>query len=128
MPNENYQRGWVGKFKDAFGGIADGVNGQSSFFVHIPFSIAVIVCAAIFKATILEWTSLIICITLVLALELFNSSLELIAKAITNDFDESIRRSLNIASGAVLVGAIGSATVGITILLNRFLIFISQVN
>ena len=119
-----FRKGWIAKFKGASAGIGDGIRGQSSFLVHVTFAIAVVVIAAILKVTLVEWCLLVICVALVFALELFNSSLELLAKAITNEFNESIRKSLNIASGAVLVGAIGASIVGIIVLLNRFLIFI----
>jgi diacylglycerol kinase len=52
-----------------------------------------------------------------LALELFNSCIESLARAIDRQRNEQLRNALDIASGAVLVGAIGSAVVGLVILL-----------
>lgn len=64
-----------------------------------------------------EWLVLIVCITLVLAAELFNSALEHMARAITRTEHPDIRSALDIASGAVLVTAIGACAVGVLVLL-----------
>ena len=48
--------------------------------------------------------------------ELFNSALEQLAKAITKEEDPHVRNGLDIASGAVLVAAIGAAVIGLLVL------------
>lgn len=54
---------------------------------------------------------------IVLAVEMFNSSIEALARAVTEDFNPHIRDALDIASGAVFVAVLGAATVGLLILL-----------
>ena len=115
------QRSWFQKFKFAFIGIALGIKGQSSFVVHILMAIAVVAIAAFLKIPLQEWAILLICITMVVAAETFNSALETIAKEITDDHSDHIAAGLNIASGAVLVAAIGAAIVGLILLGNRLL-------
>ena len=63
-----------------------------------------------------EWCLLILCIALVMTAELFNSALEQLAKAITKEEDPHVRNGLDIASGAVLVAAIGAAVIGLLVL------------
>ena len=63
-----------------------------------------------------EWCLLILCIAVVMAAELFNSALEQLAKAITEEKNSHIRNGLDIASGAVLVAAIGAAVIGVLVL------------
>ena len=59
-----------------------------------------------------EWCLLLLCITIVLAAEMFNSALESLAKAVADKPDPHVGRALNIGSAAVLIAAIGAATVG----------------
>ena len=109
--------GWIGKFKNAFSGIAKGVRGQNSFMVHIPMAMAVIALAILFQLDWLRISILLLCIAVVLAAEIINSAFERVAKSITSDFDQNIGDALDIASGAVLVASIFSAVVGAIILL-----------
>lgn len=114
-------RSFPNKFKCAFRGIAVGSRSQSSFLVHLLVAVLVIGVAAWLEVTAIEWCLLATCIASVLALELFNSSIEALAKAIDRQHNEQLRDALDIASGAVLVGAIGATVVGIVILLPRLL-------
>ena len=116
-PDES-KRTWVDKFRDAFRGIREGGRGQSSFHVHIMTAAAVVIVAALLKATVLQWCLLLICITVVLVAEMLNTAMEHLAKGITNRHDENVRRALNIASGAVLMASIGASAVGAIVFIN----------
>lgn len=109
------QRNWVGKFRDAFRGVFLGIAGQSSFAVHIFFAVAVIAAGIFFGVSRLEWCVLALCIALVFVAELFNSSLELLARAVDRSYNPLIGSALDIASGAVLIGAMGSVVVGLIV-------------
>ncbi len=113
------ERSWAGKFRDAFRGLIAGVRGQSSFFVHFFATAAVIAAAAVLGVNRYEWSILLLCITVVLVAEMFNSSLESMAKAITGRNHPHLGNSLDIGSAAVLVAAIGAAAVGAIILGHR---------
>jgi diacylglycerol kinase len=105
-------RYWVRKFRHAFRGVRQGVRDQSSFAVHLFAALAVIVAGFVLQVERLEWCLLLLCVTAVLVAELFNTSLELISRTITRDFDERLRDALDIASGAVLLVAVGAVGVG----------------
>jgi diacylglycerol kinase len=113
------KRSWPEKFRHAFHGIWLGARGQSSFAVHLAVSALVIVAAVILRVSRLEWFILLLCITLVLAAEMFNSALEHLAKAIDRSENQAIARGLNIASAAVLLAAGGSAVIGAIIFVGR---------
>ncbi|MCE5266279.1 MAG: diacylglycerol kinase [Planctomycetaceae bacterium] len=113
------QRSWFRKFRDAFRGIVVGVHGQSSFQVHLAVGVSVVAAGIALHVTLVEWCILALCITGVLTAEMFNSSLESMAKAITGESDPHLGNSLDIASAAVLVASIGSAIVGAVILGHR---------
>lgn len=110
---------WLRKFGLAFRGIWLGVRTQRSFWVHLPVAAAVVIGAALHGVTLLEWAILILCITVVLAAEAFNTALEFLSRAVTEDENHDVRHALDVASGAVLITAIGAATVGSLILLTR---------
>ncbi|HEY4758956.1 MAG TPA: diacylglycerol kinase [Thermoguttaceae bacterium] len=118
-PEPIFERPWPRKFRDAFRGVKEGIRGQSSFFVHFFIAAAVIVAAVVLKVDLIEWCILLLCITIVLTAEMFNSALESMAKAITGESDPHLGNSLDIGSGAVLLASIGAAVVGTIILLNR---------
>jgi len=121
MHDEPYrERTWAEKFRDAFRGAKDGVRGQSSFFVHFFVAALVMMAAIVLKVdTPAEWCLLLACITIVLTAEMFNSALESLAKAITDQLDPHVGRALNIGSAAVLIASLGAAIIGTIIFINR---------
>ena len=112
---ERPQRTWKRKFQDAFAGLGQSVHQQSSYRVHFLFAILVILLGVVLGMDCVRWSILVLCITVVLAGEMLNTSIETLAKAITLNYDEHIARSLNIASGAILVLSIGAAIVGLAV-------------
>lgn len=110
--HEAQNRSWPGKFRDAFSGVAAGIRGQNSFVVHGIAAIVVITCTIGVRTDMLTTSVLLLCIAVVFTAELFNSALEYLAKAITDQDSPYIRDALNIASGAVLVASIGAAVIG----------------
>lgn len=114
------ERSWPEKFRDAFRGVKQGVRGQSSFFVHFFVAAAVVMTAAILGMELTKWCLLLLCITIVLTAEMFNSALESLAKAVTHRPDAHVGRALNIGSAAVLIAAIGASVVG-TIIFGNWL-------
>ena len=108
--------GWAGKFRCALRGVGRGIVGQSSFRVHLPMAAAVVVAGAAVGLPAVEWAVLAVCITMVIAAELFNSSLEALAPAVDREQNPHLRDALDIAAGAVLAASIGAAAAGLTIL------------
>ena len=113
------RQSWPQKFRHALRGVRQGVRGQSSFFVHFFATAAVIVAGIVLNCDRADWYALMLCVTVVLAAEMFNSALESLAKALRRDYDSHVGDALDIASGAVLVAAIGAVVVGTVVFLNR---------
>jgi diacylglycerol kinase len=110
---------WRDKFRWAARGLVQSIRSERNFRVHLAAAVAVVVAAAALRASLLEWCMLALCITVVLAAETFNTALERLARAITQDHSEQIRDALDASGGAVLVASIGAAVVGGAILLYR---------
>ncbi|MBN1393701.1 MAG: diacylglycerol kinase [Pirellulales bacterium] len=114
-----FPRHWRRKFRDAFRGIKEGIRGQSSFLVHFCAAVLVVVAGAVLDVNLVEWCILALCIAGVLTVEMFNSALESMAKAITGQSDPHLGDSLDIGSAAVLIASLGASIVGSIIFINR---------
>lgn len=110
---------WSLKFRNAIRGMRVGVRGQTSFYAHFAIATIVFILAIYLQVNLVEWSALLLCMGLVLSAEMFNSSIESLAKAITLEHDNNVRDALDIASGAVLVASLFAAIVGASILLFR---------
>ena len=114
--------GWFVKFGHAFRGLFLGIRGQSSFLVHLPTAILVVVASILLQVTAVELAILLLCIAGVLVAELFNSSIEHLARAVTREENPMVGACLDIASGAVLVASLFASFVGLWIFLPRVFI------
>jgi diacylglycerol kinase len=120
MPDQlRPNRSWAKKFRDAFRGVAVGVRGERSFRVHFVATVAVIVAGLLMGVARLEWCLLVLSIAVVLTAEMFNSALERMSRAITEEHDSHLADALDAGSAAVLLAAIGAAVVGGIVFLNR---------
>jgi len=84
--------------------------------VHLPCAVAVVIAAAVLGCNLLEWGLLVLSIGAVLAAELFNTSIESLARAIDVGRHPRIRDALDTAGGAVLVASASAAVVGLVVL------------
>lgn len=116
---------WIQKFRNAFRGIYFGCRGESSFLVHTIVGMAVVLAAIALRCEPWQWCILLLCITLVMSLELLNSGLEHLARAVCRDQNEDVGRALDIASGAVLCASLFAAIMGVVILGGRLLSLIN---
>ncbi|MEQ8212018.1 MAG: diacylglycerol kinase [Lacipirellulaceae bacterium] len=110
------KRRWHQKFSDAARGVKVAIRAEVSFYVHLFVTVLVVIIGMTLGLSKLSWCVLAICITGVLTAELFNSAIERLAKAITEETNAHIRDALDMASGAVLVAAIGASAIGIVVL------------
>ena len=107
---------WIRKFACAIKGVGWAVRTQSSFWVHCFFAAAAIIVGVWLQIESWRWVAIILTIAAVISAELFNTSIELIVKAIHPGQDQTIGRALDISAGAVLIVAIGSVIVGLVTL------------
>jgi diacylglycerol kinase len=119
-----YRRSWLRKFRDAFRGMKEGVRDQSSFVAHFCCAAAVLAAAAVLRMERVEWYVLLLCITVVLTAEMFNSALESMARAITGQPDPHLGNALDIASAAVLVASLGAVVVGAIVFGHRLAVLL----
>lgn len=109
-------RTWLQMFRDALRGVKIAIRGEVNFFVHLFLAVMAGVAGAIVELTDERWCLFILCVTVVLAAELFNTAIEHLARAVTREHHPEVRDALDVASGAVLVAAIGAAIVGVLLI------------
>ncbi len=109
-------------------GFYNAVDGWKIFWklefharVHLLAAIMVILAAFWLRVSAIEWVMLLIAIALVISLEMINTALEVLCDRVTDQPDPMIRDTKDLAAGAVLVGALFAALIGIIIFLPRFL-------
>ncbi|MFG0266319.1 MAG: diacylglycerol kinase [Rhodopirellula sp. JB055] len=108
---------WTSKFRCATLGVWFAFGGQSSFWVHLPVAVAVIVMAAWLDVSPAKWAILILAIGGVLTAELLNSSIELLVSVLHPQHHPRIGQALDVAAGAVLVMSLAAVAVGLIVLL-----------
>ncbi|MEI6504253.1 MAG: diacylglycerol kinase [Planctomycetota bacterium] len=118
------QRSWLHKFGDAFRGLFHAVTSEWSFVAHLPVAAVAVGCAAWFRISSVEWCLVTLAIGAVVAAEVFNTSIESLAKAMETGPDLRIRDALDTASAAVLVAVAVAIIVGLVIFVPRFLLLV----
>jgi diacylglycerol kinase len=112
-PAPSRARSWARMFADAARGVKVAVRGEVNFFLHLFIAAIAGVAGGVIRLTDDQWCIYILCVAVVLAAEMFNTAIEHLARAVTRDEHPEIRDALDIASGAVLVAAIGASSVGV---------------
>jgi diacylglycerol kinase len=115
-PFQSPPRTWYVKFRDAFRGLA-AVRTDPNILVHLFLTVLTCALAALLSLPRGDWCLLILCITLVIAAEMLNTSLEQLAKALGGAYDPHIRDALDISAGAVLLAGFGAIAVGCLVFL-----------
>jgi len=98
---------------------------DSSYVKHCYALVAVVVLGLILGLERMEWIAVIFCCGGVLAAEAFNTAIEILCDRVTTERDESIRKTKDIAAGAVLTVSIVAAIAGMIVFIPAILRFVS---
>ena len=91
---------------------------EKTFRTHGRFALAALGLAAALRVSPIWWALIILCIALVVALEAMNSALEYLLDRLHPEHHEEIGHAKDAAAGAVLLAGLGSALVGVLMLLD----------
>ncbi len=103
-------------FQYAFSGINHILRTQKNSWIHLFFTGAVIFLTIWLKLSYLDTAILLLCITGVWVTECLNTSIETILDLVQPDRHPLVRIAKDVAAGAVLIAAIGSAVIGLLLL------------
>ena len=104
-----------------FNGIFYTLRHERNMVIHFLVMILVIIAGIVFKITFVEWGICFVLFALVLSLELMNTALENVVDLVTEEKKAKAKIAKDAAAGAVLVAAIFSVIIGISIFLPRLL-------
>lgn len=100
-------------FRHAGRGLAWAVSSQANLRVHLVAAAVVLIAAIVLRFSVIEFVALLLCFAIVIAAELFNTTLEVLIDYAWPEHHPMIGRAKDVAAAAVLVTAIGTAIVGV---------------
>ena len=121
MKNDGFTlRKRLKSFVYAFNGIRLLITKEHNAWIHCFATICVLAAGFYFGLSSTEWIMIVFAIGCVFAGEAINSSIEALADLVSPDYNEAIKRTKDLAAGAVLFLAISAAIIG-------FIIFIPKI-
>ena len=109
----------LASFRYAFNGLRILIRNEHNAWIHCFVAICVIIAGLLLGRSSMEWIPIAIVIGAVLAAEAINSSIESLADLVSPEYNEAIKRTKDLAAGAVLLTAIAAAAVGLIIFLPK---------
>ena len=126
MKNEGFTlRKRLRSFKFAGNGIRLLITREHNAWIHCFVAVCVVVAGFFFGISMSEWIAVIFAIGMVLAAEAVNSAIEALADRVTQEYDEAIKRTKDLASGAVLILAIAAAIIGCIVFIPKIILWLS---
>lgn len=102
-------------------GVRTMLAGQHNAWVHAGASVAVVVTAALLRVSPGEWCCLIVAMMAVWTAEALNTAFEFLCDVASPSFHPAVERAKDVAAGGVLLSAVGSAVIGLVVLLPHLL-------
>ncbi len=120
MDNNSGAFSFTGRLRSgvhAVEGIVEMLISQHNAWVHLVATLVVIGLGWAFEVSKSEWCFLILVMMAVWVAEALNTAFEFLCDVASPDFHPKVKQSKDVAAGAVLLSAIGSAVVGSIVLL-----------
>jgi len=102
---------WL-SFRFAWKGIKFVFKTQANMWVHSVAAVLAILLSVILHISRFEWLIILLCICLVMALEIVNTAIEVLADQLHPDWDPKIGLVKDLAAAAVLIAAVFSFIIG----------------
>ena len=96
----------------AVAGIVEMLRSQHNAWVHLVASVVVIVAGWLYGVSATQWCFLILVMMAVWVAEALNTAFELLCDVASPEFHPLVKKSKDVAAGAVLLSAVGAAVVG----------------
>lgn len=111
-------------FRHAFRGVGVIFRTQHNAWVHAVAAVIALVLGWWLRISEGEWATLVLAIAVVLAAEAFNTAVEIDIDLTSPDFHPFARDTKDVASGAVLLTAVGALMVGCIIFVPKLVALI----
>ena len=98
-------------------GIVEMLRSQHNAWVELVATIGVTAAGWLFGVTAVEWCLLILVMMVVWVAEALNTAIEFLCDVASPEFHPLVKKSKDVAAGAVLLSVVGAAVVGAIIFL-----------
>ena len=115
-PEQFSVRGRIRSFRYAIRGVILMLKSQHNAWLHAIASILVVFVGLLFGISDPEWCWVVLAIMAVWTAEALNTALEFLADAASPEFHPLIGKAKDVAAGAVLISAAGSAAIALLVL------------
>lgn len=115
----------INSFKYAFTGMWSAYKSERNMKIHIAVAILVILFGIFLQISTYEWLACIVCFAMVIGAEMFNTAIETVVDIAMPKKDERAKKAKDVAAGAVLVFAIGSAIIGSIIFIPKIIDYLN---
>jgi diacylglycerol kinase len=102
---------WRQRLVDIERGMMHGVQADSIFFVYFFLTSLTLVASVVLGISLLQWTIVILSLTLVLSAEMFNQALQSVLFNLESSRNSAVGPALRMAKAAVFVAIAGSVIV-----------------
>jgi diacylglycerol kinase len=100
----------------ALNGIGFMLRHQHNAWLHLAASVLVVGVAWMLGVSAGDWRWIIVAIAMVWVAETFNTAVEYLCNVVSPEYSEAVKRTKDIAAGAVLICAAAAVVIGLTTL------------
>ncbi len=108
----------------AISGILYALKTQRNIKIHLAMALLIVVLSHLLNLGTLELLAIYITITMVLAMEMINTAIEVVVDMYTQEYHPLAAVAKNVAAGAVLITAINALIVGYLIFYKKIIILL----
>jgi diacylglycerol kinase len=108
--------GRIRSIRCALTGIRVMIFSQHNAWIHAAATLVVVMVSLIFQLTKTEWCWIVLAIISVWTAEALNTAFEFLTDVASPEFHPLAAKAKDVAAGAVLIAAIGSAVIGLLVL------------
>ncbi len=105
----------IESFAHAFRGLALLLATQHNAWIHAAATVVICVLGGLLGITSGEWLAVVLAITAVWSAEAMNTAFEALCDRVSPEHHPLVQRAKDVAAGAVLVCAMGAATIGLIV-------------
>jgi len=116
----------IRSFGYAFKGVAYATTSQLNFRIHLFATAIALLLGWFLHINTSEWQWLMLCITIVLVTEIFNTMIETLVDLVSPGYNEKAGRIKDMAAGAVVIAAAFALITGIIVFLPKILLLINH--
>ena len=108
--------GRIRSIRCALAGIRVMILSQHNAWIHAAATVVVVMVSLVFQLTKTEWCWIVLAIISVWTAEALNTAFEFLTDVASPQFHPLAAKAKDVAAGAVLIAALGSAVIGILVL------------